>query len=140
MTGGTNEGINLLPSALGVTVYAEIITIELNASPDAFVADGSCGRVCDQVLAFKIIRDLIEPDEEKTVKSALCFKGRSPTIFVPYYRDFNTNSLMPASYLDVIDNRVSIVYFHVDLSDSQRAFAMKHIGTHREILPSRMVR
>lgn len=132
--------IVLVPSDLGVTVYVEIIIIEMVSDSYDAVVNTACGRFCNTYERSVTVRDLAVPNESETIKSLLCSKGRKSVDFVPYYRDYNRNTLSPASYGDLQRNRTSVVFVSSAMSDSQVRFAMDRIGAQREILPSRMVR
>lgn len=133
--------INLLPSSLGATVFVEIIIID-KASGVANLPTNltACAQDCDYYRGFKYTRDLFPLDFTKTVQSVLNWKGRKIADYTPYYRNYNTNALTDAGYKDTLRNRRSLVFIHTSLTDGQLATAMNHIGTHREILPDRMLK
>jgi len=133
-----DEFINLLPSELGATVYIEIIVIDQASGVANVGVNTACGRSCDTFSGFTILRDLFDLHPEKTVREILNSKGRRVADYNAYFRDYNTNTLRTAGFNDVLGNRRSVIFANKVLSDAQVRFAMEHIGTHRETLPSRM--
>lgn len=133
-----DDYIDLLPSELGVTVYIEIIIIESITGVANVGFNTACARSCDAYSGFRFSRDLLDLGRARTVKELLNLKGRRTADFIPYYRDYNTNTLRAAAYADALSNRKSVIFVSTGLSVGQVRVAMEHIGTHREVLPSRL--
>lgn len=133
-----DEYIDLVPTDLGATAYVEIIVIDQTSGTTPIGTGTACDRVCNSYAGFSYYRDLCRVDSTRTVKSLLNATGRLTLNYTPYYRDYNTNTMKAAAYGDVLSNRKSIVYVRTTMSAAQLQFALAHLGTHREILPSRM--
>lgn len=93
-------------------------------------------------------RDLFDPRAQttpasgaprfKTVRDLLLLKGLRPDRFVVYARNFESGSLEPIDLGSVVQNRTSILAIHKDLDNTgRRAQIVRHLGSTREILPSR---
>lgn len=132
--------IKLLVNDIGASLYAEVIIVDQISGTTNVNENTACDRTCNDYNGYAYIRDLFEADGTKTVKSLLSIKGKKYSDYTPYYRDYNTNTLTAADYGDALTSRRSILYFHNSLSTAQISFIMAHIGSHREILPSRMVK
>lgn len=137
VTGG--DPVCDLVNEISASVYVEAIIVDKVIGVGT-VGTGPCDRVCSDFERFEISRELFDPKNIKKVRSALCFKGRSPSDYTPYYRDFSTNVLTLADYDDPIETRKSLVFLDDSLTDNERAFVLNHFATHREILPARMVK
>ncbi len=134
----SDEYIDLLPSNLCATIFVEMIIIEKTSGISNVSANTACGVICNTYNGFSYLRDLARFNNTQTIKSLLNSKGKSAANFVPYYRNYNTNIISAATYDDVLRNRKSIIFVSTTISQGQLDFAMNHIGTHREILPSRI--
>jgi len=90
-------------------------------------------------------RDLFDPNRTgccggaTTIRDLAIRKGLNPTEYVPYIRDWGTNTLSDASYSQTIKLGQSILLIENELdTEAGRNHVLGHLSSHREILPSRM--
>lgn len=134
-----SESIKEIPSELSASTYVELIIVDKLISSTQ-LGTGPCGSDCNIVNEFKIIRDLFDPSDLTTIRSALCAKGKSTNDYVVYLRDFVSNVLTLADVNRDVMTRMSIIAVSHFLTAGELNFVLNHIRTHREILPSRVVR
>ena len=125
---------------LGATIYIEVIIVDPTKGRANLPVSTTCTANCDTFSGFNYYRDLVHVVANHQVQNIIALKGRKRANYTPYYRDYNTNTLRPASYSDLAVNRRSLVFINKSLTEGQLRTALEHLGTHREILPSRMTR
>lgn len=137
-TGG-EQFVQELMNELGATIYVEIIVIRPNIGTTEVGSPTACSRVCDSVNGVTIQRDLFDPATVPDVRSLITRKGANADEYTIYKRNQQTNVLTPISVFAPIYTRMSIVAVKNGISDGKLAYAMRHIATHRAILPSRVL-
>jgi len=137
-----SEFIKDIVNEISTVIYVELIVVDKILIVIPSISTGSCGQVCNIAVEFPIIRELFDPADLNngcgTIRSALCFKGRSVEDYTVYLRDFVSNTLRLVDISRPIRNRMSIVAIHNSLTDGELRHVLNHIRTHREILPMRM--
>ena len=75
-----------------------------------------------------------------TIRDLAVIKGLDPSDYVPYFRNFNTQQFIAASYSTPITTKMNIILIENEL-DTNRGHQriVDHLQGHREILPARFV-
>lgn len=131
----------LMLSEISAPTYCELVVAKrFVGTTNIRVSPANCDRLCNHRVGFTIKRDLFDPKKYRDVKAIALVKRVVLANFDPFSRNFNTNEVTPISYLMPLRTRLSVLLIDKSFSPGELRHFFFHLMTHREILPSRMVR
>jgi hypothetical protein len=87
---------------------------------------------------FTIHRELLDPTYITTVKLAAGVRGLDTSAFVPYLRDYNSNTILPTTYSAPVGPRTSVIFLSTAFDEMLQNRFLNCLMAHREILPARV--
>lgn len=92
------------------------------------------------VKQLSVQRDLFDPSENLSIRKMALQKGLNPNDYIPYLRNFESNTLEEVDYSHIPVTKSSIILLSSDLNTvGGKNRAINYLKTNTEILPARFV-